>query len=171
MPEAPTPPNGATASSLTVWSSMWTRPAVVGRDLPGHGGDRWAPSPDLTMEDLAHRLLEEVDGSFEDRAGAGLRHAVAGRRVGGAVVRGGLRGPSAGLASGLLHALSDSDDAAYAAVCGALAGFDARDRLGEVRAPVLAVAGAEDVATPPSLLETACSTWAPRRPRTRSTRT
>ncbi|TNM70459.1 4-carboxymuconolactone decarboxylase [Streptomyces sp. NP160] len=51
--------------------------------------------------------------------------------------------------SALLHSLSQADDAGYAAVCGALAGFDVRDRLAEVGAPVLAVAGAHDVATPP----------------------
>lgn len=50
--------------------------------------------------------------------------------------------------SALLHSLSQADDAGYAAVCGALARFDVRDRLGEVAAPVLAVAGAHDVATP-----------------------
>ena len=53
----------------------------------------------------------------------------------------------------LLHALSDSDDAGYIAVCGALAEFDVRDRLGEITAPVLAVAGAEDSATPPAVVE------------------
>ncbi len=52
--------------------------------------------------------------------------------------------------SALLHALQDADDAGYAAVCGALAEFDVRDRLGEIRLPVLAVAGSADVATPPS---------------------
>ncbi len=45
-------------------------------------------------------------------------------------------------ASALLHALQDADDAGYAQVCGALAAFDVRDRLHEVTAPVLAVAGA-----------------------------
>nr|WP_255480341.1 4-carboxymuconolactone decarboxylase [Quadrisphaera sp. RL12-1S] len=54
--------------------------------------------------------------------------------------------------SALLHALSQADDAGYAAVCGALARFDVRTRLGEVAAPVLAVAGAHDVATPPASL-------------------
>ncbi|PWJ54409.1 4-carboxymuconolactone decarboxylase /3-oxoadipate enol-lactonase [Quadrisphaera granulorum] len=54
--------------------------------------------------------------------------------------------------SALLHALSQADDAGYAAVCGALARFDVRDRLGEAAAPVLAVAGAHDVATPPASL-------------------
>ena len=40
----------------------------------------------------------------------------------------------------------------YAQVCEALADFDVRGRLAEITAPVLAVAGAEDVATPPALL-------------------
>ncbi|TIC81997.1 4-carboxymuconolactone decarboxylase [Nocardioides sp. GY 10127] len=48
----------------------------------------------------------------------------------------------------LLHSLSDAGDAGYVAVCEALATFDVRDRLDEIAAPVLAVAGSEDVATP-----------------------
>lgn len=60
------------------------------------------------------------------------------------------REPAAG--SALLHALREVDDTGYAAVCDALAGFDVRDRLAEVAAPVLAVAGSADVATPPDLL-------------------
>lgn len=52
------------------------------------------------------------------------------------------------LASGLLHALQDADRFGYASVCGALATFDLRDRLGEITAPVVAVAGAYDVAAP-----------------------
>jgi 3-oxoadipate enol-lactonase / 4-carboxymuconolactone decarboxylase len=51
-------------------------------------------------------------------------------------------------AAGLLHALQDADRFGYAAVCGALATFDVRDRLGEVTAPVVALAGAYDVAAP-----------------------
>lgn len=57
------------------------------------------------------------------------------------------REPAVG--SALLHALVEVADDGYAAVCEALAGFDVRDRLGEVAVPVLAVAGAHDVATPP----------------------
>ncbi|SHI64611.1 3-oxoadipate enol-lactonase / 4-carboxymuconolactone decarboxylase [Nocardiopsis flavescens] len=56
-------------------------------------------------------------------------------------------------AAALLHALRDTDAGGYALACGALAGFDVRDRLGEVTAPVLAVAGARDGATPPASLE------------------
>jgi 3-oxoadipate enol-lactonase/4-carboxymuconolactone decarboxylase len=54
--------------------------------------------------------------------------------------------------SALLHALQSADDAGYVQVCRALAAHDVRDRLAEVDAPVLAVAGAEDVATPPDKL-------------------
>ena len=51
--------------------------------------------------------------------------------------------------SALLRALSDTVDDGYAQVCGALAEFDVRDRLGRISAPVLAVAGSEDAVTPP----------------------
>ncbi len=60
------------------------------------------------------------------------------------------RDPDTG--SALLHALQQADDAGYAQVCDALAAFDVRDRLGEVRSPVLAVAGAHDPVCPPDLL-------------------
>jgi 3-oxoadipate enol-lactonase / 4-carboxymuconolactone decarboxylase len=52
------------------------------------------------------------------------------------------------LGSALLHALQETEDAGYSQVCSVLAGFDVRDRLAEIGAPVLAVAGADDVATP-----------------------
>ena len=55
--------------------------------------------------------------------------------------------------SALLHALQDTEDEGYVQVCRALADFDVRDRLGEISAPVLAVAGAHDVATPPASLK------------------
>jgi len=55
-------------------------------------------------------------------------------------------------AKALLDALGASDPMSYAAVCDALAGFDVRDRLDEIGQPVLAVAGADDVSTPPTSL-------------------
>jgi 3-oxoadipate enol-lactonase/4-carboxymuconolactone decarboxylase len=61
------------------------------------------------------------------------------------------RQPDSG--SALLHALQDTEDEGYVQVCRALADFDVRDRLGEISAPVLAVAGAHDVATPPASLK------------------
>ena len=55
--------------------------------------------------------------------------------------------------SALLHSLRETDDESYAQVCEALSRFDVRDRLSDVTVPLLAVAGSEDVATPPALLE------------------
>ena len=52
----------------------------------------------------------------------------------------------------LLRALSDAADEGYVQVCGALAGFDVRDLLEQVTAPVLAIAGSADVTTPPESL-------------------
>ncbi|WP_327045620.1 3-oxoadipate enol-lactonase [Microbispora sp. NBC_01189] len=52
-----------------------------------------------------------------------------------------------------LDMLRGADPEGYAACCDALAAFDVRDRLGEVRAPTLVVAGAEDPATPPAHAE------------------
>ena len=52
--------------------------------------------------------------------------------------------------SALLHALQEADDAGYTAVCEALARFDVRDRLSQIKVPVLAVAGSTDAVTPPS---------------------
>ncbi|GGV82303.1 bifunctional 3-oxoadipate enol-lactonase/4-carboxymuconolactone decarboxylase PcaDC [Streptomyces griseoloalbus] len=46
----------------------------------------------------------------------------------------------------------EADPEAYAACCDALAAFDVRGRLGEIRVPTLLVAGREDTATPPGHL-------------------
>ena len=51
-------------------------------------------------------------------------------------------------AEALLQSLAAADAESYALACEALADFDVRDRLGEITRPVLAVAGAHDVATP-----------------------
>jgi 3-oxoadipate enol-lactonase/4-carboxymuconolactone decarboxylase len=56
------------------------------------------------------------------------------------------------VATPLLDALRDTDDESYAQACEALAEFDVTARLAEITAPVLAVAGAEDIATPPEQL-------------------
>src|SRR5699024_8337609 len=55
-------------------------------------------------------------------------------------------------ATSLLDALQSANPEGYARVCEALAGFDVRDRLGEIVAPVLAIGGAHDSATPPDLV-------------------
>jgi len=51
-----------------------------------------------------------------------------------------------------LRDLASVDAEGYARACEALASFDVTARLGEVRAPLLVVAGADDVATPPTVL-------------------
>jgi 3-oxoadipate enol-lactonase len=52
------------------------------------------------------------------------------------------------LSGRLLHALQDADDEGYALCCEALAAFDVRDRLGEIRMPVHAVWGRFDQVAP-----------------------
>lgn len=56
------------------------------------------------------------------------------------------------LVAGLLDALRRTDDESYAQACETLADFDVTERLDEITTPVLAIAGAEDVATPPESL-------------------
>ena len=168
---------------------------VVAWELPGHGDDRGPVPASLSIEDLAARVLERVEGPFvyagESVGGqVGLQLLLdapervlgavlccTGARIGGpdtwservAAVRAsgtaGLVAASAqrwfspgfaerepGRVSALLHALRDASDEGYVAVCGALGDFDVRDRLGEIAAPVVAVAGAGDPVCPPVLL-------------------
>ncbi len=56
------------------------------------------------------------------------------------------------LAAALVDALRLADDESYAQACEALADFDVTARLAEIIPPVLAIAGTEDVATPPESL-------------------
>jgi 3-oxoadipate enol-lactonase / 4-carboxymuconolactone decarboxylase len=53
----------------------------------------------------------------------------------------------------LVDALRNTDAESYAQACEALAEFNVTDRLAEITTPVLAIAGAEDVPTPPDGLE------------------
>jgi 3-oxoadipate enol-lactonase/4-carboxymuconolactone decarboxylase len=53
----------------------------------------------------------------------------------------------------LVDVLRGADPESYALICEALASFDVRDRLREITAPVLAVAGADDQPTPPAGVE------------------
>lgn len=55
-----------------------------------------------------------------------------------------------GIVNSLLSDLTRVDPVGYAAVCHGLARFDVRGRLGGITTPVLSVAGADDVPTPPS---------------------
>ncbi len=51
----------------------------------------------------------------------------------------------------LVRRIVESDPVAYAAAMRALVGFDARDRLAEIRAPTLVVTGARDTTVPPAV--------------------
>jgi 3-oxoadipate enol-lactonase len=51
----------------------------------------------------------------------------------------------------LLSMLRDTPSEGYAGCCDALGGFDSHDRLREIKAPTLVVAGEDDPATPPAL--------------------
>ncbi|WP_353988490.1 alpha/beta fold hydrolase [Ruicaihuangia caeni] len=54
------------------------------------------------------------------------------------------------ITSALLHGLASADDESYALCCEALAVWDVRDRLGEISAPTIAIAGVHDQVSPPS---------------------
>jgi 3-oxoadipate enol-lactonase len=169
---------------------------VVAWELPGHGQDPGPAPANLTVADLAARVLDVVDGPFVyagDSIGGevGLQLLLdAPDRVLGAVLcctgarigdeemwdtriaqvqasgtaslvtasaerwfgEGFLEREPA-RASALLHALRDATDEGYVAACRALRSFDVRDRLGEIAAPVVAVAGAQDPTCPPAVLE------------------
>ena len=56
------------------------------------------------------------------------------------------------VSAALLAALRDSDPESYAQICDALAAFDVSARLHEITTPVLAIAGSDDLATPPECL-------------------
>jgi 3-oxoadipate enol-lactonase/4-carboxymuconolactone decarboxylase len=58
-----------------------------------------------------------------------------------------------GISAALLDALRHTDPESYAQTCEALAAFDVTDRLHEIVTPVLAVAGTDDVPTPPESLQ------------------
>ena len=164
-------------------------------ELPGHGTDHGPVPDELTIADLAARVLDGVDGPFlyagdsvggqvglqllldapdwvlgavlcctgakigdeavwRDRVAqvrasgtASLVVASAQRWFGGGFLE---REPERG--SALLHALRDTSDDGYLAVCGAVAAFDVRDRLAEITPPVVAVAGVEDAVCPPDSL-------------------
>lgn len=53
----------------------------------------------------------------------------------------------------LLEMLDATSDEGYAACCEALGSFDLRDRLAAIRAPTLAIAGADDPACPPQAVQ------------------
>lgn len=56
-------------------------------------------------------------------------------------------------ATPLLHCLQQADRYSYADICRALADYDLRDRLCDIAAPVLALAGGDDEVCPPDLMD------------------
>jgi 3-oxoadipate enol-lactonase len=169
---------------------------VVAWELPGHGRDPGPAPTNLTVADLAARVLEVVDGPFVyagDSIGGevglqllldapdrvlGAVLCCTGARIGDesmwdtriAQVRAsgtaslvtasaerwfgeGFLEREPARVSALLHALRDATDEGYVAACLALRSFDVRQRLGEIAAPVVAVAGAQDPTCPPAVLE------------------
>lgn len=62
------------------------------------------------------------------------------------------------VATALLGALRDTDPEGYAQTCEALARFDVTDRLPDIATPILAIAGAADLPTPPESLQRIAST-------------
>jgi 3-oxoadipate enol-lactonase / 4-carboxymuconolactone decarboxylase len=58
-----------------------------------------------------------------------------------------------GISAALLDSLLHTDPECYALTCEALAEFDLTQRLSEIGTPVLAVAGSDDVPTPPESLQ------------------
>lgn len=64
----------------------------------------------------------------------------------------GFRDREPAVVEALLRTLRETDRATYADACLALAEFDVRDRLAEITAPVLAIAGRLDGPTPPEKL-------------------
>lgn len=65
-----------------------------------------------------------------------------------------------GEARRLLDMLRATTAEGYAGCCEAISTFDVRDRLAEVTVPVLAIAGAEDPATPPEMVRLIADTAA-----------
>ena len=134
---------------------------VLAWDLPGHGHNRAVPDEQFSMSELAAGVLRVVDDVLAERGEVGMPFYYAGDSVGGAV---GLqllldapdRVTSAVLlgqpTGGARRPGRETDDDGYVQVCAVLSDFDVRDRLAEIHAPVLAVAGAADVASPTDML-------------------
>jgi len=93
--------------------------------------------------------------AWHDRAAAVRTHGIA-AVLDGAAERwfgGGFTARQQDTAAALLGALRDADPECYAQTCEVLAKFDVTDRLSDIANPVLAIAGADDVPTPPESLQ------------------
>ncbi|WP_295661933.1 carboxymuconolactone decarboxylase family protein [uncultured Nocardioides sp.] len=130
------PGPGATATGL--WSACAAGLSdafdVIAWDLPGQGHNRAVPDEPFTTGELATGVLRAVDTVLEQREEVGGAFAHAGVLLGGAVG---------------LHLLLDRPHrvTGVALLGAAPMADDVRPRLGEIAAPVLAVAGSDDGAT------------------------
>jgi len=127
------------ASATTLWAEAATHLTdvfdVVAWDLPGHGHNRSVPHEQFSLAELATGVLRIVDDLLAERGEVGRPFFYAGDSVGGAV--------------GLQLMLDAPGRIESAVLLGTVpAEFDVGDRLAEIDVPVLAVAGADDVATP-----------------------
>ncbi len=132
---------------------------ILAWDLPGHGHNRSVPDEPCSIAELAAGVLVVVEDVLAQRDELGGPFAYAAGSVGGVV---GLQllldAPDRIDSAVLLCAESTAPEERVAASAGtaslveagsarvreALADFDVRDRLGEIRAPVLAVARTDD---------------------------
>lgn len=129
---------------------------VLAWDLPGHGHNRSVPEEPFTMAELAAGVLVVVEDVLAQReeSGGSFSFSYAGAGLGGAVglqllldAPGRLRAAVLLGTDGRGRPTPGASGSSYAGQ--ALAAWDVLDRLGEVVAPVLAVAGAHDDAPSP----------------------
>jgi 3-oxoadipate enol-lactonase/4-carboxymuconolactone decarboxylase len=157
---SPAPSAGFTVADLA--AAVLAR---VGRPRFGYAGDSVGGAVGLQMlldapERVAAAVLLCTGAKIGDPAGWADRAASVRASGTAALAEGSLQrwfapgfpGRAPETVAALIGALKDADDEGYALVCEALAAYDARDRLGAVTGPVLAVAGARDGPTPPSAL-------------------
>lgn len=139
---------------------------VIAWDLPGHGHNSGVAEEPFTIAELARGVLTVVDDVLDQRGEHGASFCYAGDSAGGAVGLQLLLDAPSRLDGAVLLATAarfgdvarqDQADGArtsgisgagYAQVRAALEQYDVRDRLGEVRVPVLAIVGADDLGTP-----------------------
>lgn len=140
---------------------------VVAWDLPGHGHNTGVAEEPFTVEELARGVLTVVDDVLDQRGEHGGTFCYAGDSVGGAVglqllldaptrIDGAvllatgarLGGAAAWKEQTAAARASRTSEAGFAQACAALEQYDVRERLGEIRVPVLAIAGAQDQGTP-----------------------
>lgn len=140
---------------------------VVAWDLPGHGHNTGVAEEAFTIEELTRGVLAVIDDVLDQRGEHGRSFCYAGDSVGGAVGLQLLLDSPARVDGAVLLATGarpsravgwkeqaaagrapGTSEVGFAQVSAAFEQFDVRDRLAEVRTPVLAIAGSVDQGTP-----------------------